>query len=194
MATQTTPGQRRQWVTSALEKYEVPLVRFARRLLGDEDAARDVVQHAFLRLCDQSPETIADRVGPWLFTVCRNRAVDWVRSQRRAGPLDDLAPHACTSREVDPAMAAERHDLYCRLNQVVAQLPVAQREAIALWTEGCTYREIAGILDTSEGNVRVLVHRALKSVRQHPIARQLLGGPVRPDLPLPRPQPDEVRP
>jgi RNA polymerase sigma-70 factor (ECF subfamily) len=193
MATQTTPGQRRQWVASALEKYEVPLVRFARRLLGDEDAARDVVQHAFLRLCDQSPDDLADRVGPWLFTVCRNRAVDWMRSHRRVAPLEDLAPKGCISREVDPAMAAEQHDLYCRLNQVVAQLPVTQREVIALWTEGCTYREIAEILETSQGNVRVLMHRALKSVRQHPTTRQLLGGLVQPDLPKPGRQPDEVR-
>jgi RNA polymerase sigma-70 factor (ECF subfamily) len=194
MATQTTPGQKRDWVLAALERYELPLIRFVRRLLGDEDTARDVVQHAFLRLCDQSPEKLQDRVGAWLFTVCRNRAVDWARSQRRIASLDgqDLPERA--GQEVDPALAAERHDLFRRLNQVVAQLPYNQREAVTLWTEGLSYREIAGILDTSEGNVRVLVHRAFKTVRQHPLARQLLGGPARPEVSRPCRSVDEVRP
>ncbi len=194
MATQATWGQRRQWVLAALARYELPLLRFARRLVGDEDAARDVVQHAFLRLCDQPPQDLGDRVGAWLYAVCRNRAVDWLRSQQRSPCLGENDGLQGTSREMDPAVAVEQHDLYCRLNELVAQLPLAQREAIALWTEGCTYREIAAILNTSEGNVRVLVHRGLKAVRQHPVAQRLLEPANRKDRPLPAREPDEVRP
>lgn len=194
MATQATWGQRRQWVLAALERYELPLLRFARRLVGDEDAARDVVQHAFLRLCDQPPDSLGDRVGAWLYAVCRNRAVDWLRSQRRSPGLGENDGLQGTSREMDPAVVVEQHDLYCRLNELVAQLPFAQREAIALWSEGCTYREIAAILNTSEGNVRVLVHRGLKAVRQHPVAQRLMEPQERKDRSLPARQPDEVRP
>ncbi len=194
MATQTTWGQRRQWVLAALERYELPLLRFARRLVGDEDTARDVVQHAFLRLCDQAPDDLGDRVGAWLYAVCRNRAVDLLRSQHRCPGLGENEGLQGTSREMDPAVAVEQHDLYCRLNELVAQLPLSQREAIALWTEGCTYREIAAILSTSETNVRVLVHRGLKAVRQHPVAQRLLEPADRKDRPLPARQPDEVRP
>lgn len=194
MATQATWGQRRQWVLAALERYELPLLRYARRLVGDEDAARDVVQYAFLRLCDQPPDGLGDRVGPWLYAVCRNRAIDWLRSQSRSFGLGENDGFQGTSREMDPAVAVEQHDLYCRLNEVVAQLPLSQREAIVLWSEGCTYREMAAILNTSEGNVRVLVHRGLKAVRQHPVAQRLLEPSDRKDRPLPARQPDEVRP
>jgi RNA polymerase sigma factor (sigma-70 family) len=48
----------------------------------------------------------------------------------------------------------------------VAQLPAAQRDAVDLWCEGFTYRQIAEIAGHSEGNVRVLVHRAIKQLRQ----------------------------
>jgi len=194
MATQATWGQRRQWVLAALERYEAPLLRYARRLVGDDDAARDVVQHTFLRLCDRPPDSLGDRVGPWLYTVCRNRAVDWLRCQHRSPGLGENDGLQGTSREMDPAVAVEQRDLYCRLNEVVAQLPLSQREAIALWVEGCTYREIAAILNTSEGNVRVLVHRGLKAVRQHPVTQRLLEPSERKDHPLPARQPDEVRP
>jgi RNA polymerase sigma factor (sigma-70 family) len=48
----------------------------------------------------------------------------------------------------------------------VAQLPPSQREAIDLWCEGFSYREISRIAGQSEGNVRVLVHRAIKQLKE----------------------------
>ena len=192
MTTSTDLGRRREWVIALLDRYELPLTRFAKRMLGDEDAARDVVQHAFLRLCDQGPDEIEGRAAQWLFTVCRNRAVDCLRARQRTASLDDVALPACVGREPDPALLAERHDLYGRVRRVVEQLPAAQCEAITLWAEGFSYREIARIADTTEGNVRVLVHRALKSLRQHPLARQLLAGPAPNRVHLPRPCASEV--
>jgi len=168
-------SQRREWVLATLDRYQAPLTRYALRLVGDEDGARDAVQHAFLQLCSQSPDALDQRVAPWLFAVCRHKAMDLVRQRRRASSLEDREHPAFTSREPDPAMVAERHDLYARLSQAVAQLPPGQREAIDLWVEGFGYREIAQIIRQTEGNVRVLVHRGLKSLRQHPLARELLG-------------------
>jgi len=172
MTTHAGPEQRRGWVLGVLQRYEGPLVRYARRLVGDEHAARDIVQHAFLRLCDQSPEELEGRVGPWLFAVCRNKAVDTLRSRQRAGPTGDVELPPCPSKEPDPAAVAERRDLVEQINRLIAELPPGQREAITLWAEGLGYHEIAEVLQTTEGNVRVLMHRALKRLRQHPFAQQ----------------------
>jgi len=183
--TRTEPGDRRAWVLSVLDEHEARLTRFAARLLGDDDAARDVVQHAFLRLCDESPNRLRDRVAPWLFTVCRNRAVDMLRAQKRTGPLEKLSARAAVSKEPDPAVAVEKQELYRRLNQLVAELPANQREAVDLWAEGFSNAEIAQITGHSEGNVRVLVHRALKALRGHPLARQLLDEAAETNRPVP---------
>ncbi len=173
--TQQSHSDRREWVVWALGEYEGRLTRYAARLLGDEDAARDVVQHAFLRLCDRSPDELGDRVASWLFAVCRNRAMDTLRGRRRIEALDPVASELDRSREPDPAATAEAKDLYAKLSCVVAALPPGQREVIDLWTEGFTYREIAEVTDQREGNVRVLVHRALKRLREHPVTRKLLA-------------------
>ena len=173
--TRTELSNRRRWVLSVLDEHEARLTRFAARLVGDEDAARDVVQHAFLRLCDESPNELHDRVAQWLFTVCRNRAVDVLRRRGRTTSLDKLDAHAGVSKEPDPAVAVEKQEIYRRLNGLVAGLPPNQREAIDLWSEGFANAEIAAITGHSEGNVRVLVHRALKTLRRHPLARLLLG-------------------
>ena len=160
------PGTRRQWVLAVLDRYEAPLVRYAARLLGDGDSAREAVQHAFLQLCQRSPEEFHNgREAPWLFRVCRNKALDLIRlRQRQTGQSEaDLA--AVVGREPDPAELAERQDLCGELARLVAQLPAGQREAIDLWCEGFSYREISRIAGQSEGNVRVLVHRAIKQLR-----------------------------
>src|SRR6476659_1411620 len=74
---------RRQWVLAALDQFEGRLLRYAQRLLGDPESARDVVQFVFLRLCDQSSADIDDRLAQWLYTVCRNRALDLLKSNGR---------------------------------------------------------------------------------------------------------------
>jgi RNA polymerase sigma factor (sigma-70 family) len=83
------------------------------------------------------------------------------RSRKKSSDLAGLM-----GREPDPAEFAERQDLCGELARQVAQLPAAQRDAVDLWCEGFTYRQIAEIAGHSEGNVRVLVHRAIKQLRQ----------------------------
>lgn len=160
------PATRRQWVLAILDRYEAPLVRYAARLVGDGDSAREAVQHAFLQLCEQTAEKLRGCEAQWLFRVCRNKALDLIRlRQRHTGDSQaDLA--ALVGREPDPAELAERSDLCDELARQVCQLPASQREAIDLWCEGFSYRQISEIAGQSEGNVRVLVHRAIKQLRQ----------------------------
>jgi RNA polymerase sigma-70 factor (ECF subfamily) len=177
---------RREWVLAALDQYEVRLLRYALRLLsGDLDAARDAVQHAFLKLCGESRNATegvpysADRLAAWLFRVCRNRAVDHLRQTGReqsagwAVPTNDETVGSAhpTDRQPGPAEATESSELAACLRELVAELPPAQREALDLWCEGFSYREIAEITSRQEGHVRVLVHRGLTALRQHPRVR-----------------------
>jgi len=173
---QTAPGDRRQWVLSVLEKYEVSLLRFATRMLGDEDAAGDAVQHVFLRLCEQSPDELSPRVAPWLFCVCRNKTIDLLRTRGRSTSLAQAETMMQQSKEPDPATTVERRELYDRLNLLVDRLPQNQREAVLLWSEGLSYFEIARVVGRSEGATRVMVHRAMKALRASPAVGRLLEG------------------
>jgi len=197
------PPNRREWVLAALEQYEPRLLRYAQRLLGDEGHARDVVQFAFLRLCDESPAAIGERLAQWLYTVCRNRTLDVLRANGRASvAVGRAANHGSPasiieppSREIDPADSAEQSELHACLRLLVERLPPSQREAIDLWAEGFSYVEISRIVNRHEGHIRVLVHRGLKTLREHPQVRALTeeeGGcgsrsEPRPDSVLPPP-------
>ena len=165
---------RRAWVLALLDEHEAPLTRFARRLTGDDHAAADVVQHALLRLCEQSPGEIAGREAQWLFTVCRNRATDLLRRRGRQEPLGDQEAALPEPRPSDPAELTERDELFERLAALVDGLPLSQREVLLLWLEGFRNPQIAEMTDRSEGNVRVLVHRAIQQLRNHREVRELI--------------------
>jgi RNA polymerase sigma-70 factor (ECF subfamily) len=91
------------------------------------------------------------RVGPWLFRVCRNKAMDRLRALRRTTPTDPAELPVGNCRETDPAVEVERHDLSAVIRALLASLPASQREALTLWTEGCSYREIAHVIGTVRG-------------------------------------------
>src|SRR4051794_30492487 len=94
-----------------LERYERPLIRYAQSILGDLDTARDVVQDTFIRWVHRQEESAgkdgdhvsraADPTAAWLFTVCRNRALDHQRKHSRIVPMD--TPDDRAADEPSPA-------------------------------------------------------------------------------------------
>ncbi|HTE06423.1 MAG TPA: sigma-70 family RNA polymerase sigma factor, partial [Planctomycetota bacterium] len=68
---------------AAVAQFETPLLRYAARLTGNAEVARDVVQDTFLRLCAQPRAAVETHLAEWLFTVCRHRALDHHRKEGR---------------------------------------------------------------------------------------------------------------
>jgi RNA polymerase sigma factor (sigma-70 family) len=155
-----------RWIVSALSLYEGPLLRYASRLLGDVDRARDVVQDTFLRLCREDPARLDGHLAQWLFTVCRNRALDVQRKEGRVQPLDERQLEEQPATAPGPARLLEqREDLQAVLG-VVATLPASQQEVLRLkFQGGLTYQEIAGVTGLSVSHVGVLLHNAIKAIR-----------------------------
>ena len=156
------------WVRESVTRFEGPLALYATRLLGDAETARDVVQDTFLRLCAQSRGSMGDHLAEWLFTVCRNRALDVLRKEHRMTQLREDQVNRCLSPAPGPAEAAERHDLGTRVLTLLESLPVNQREVIRLkFQNGFSYQEISRISGHSVSNVGYLIHAGIKTLRGH---------------------------
>ena len=82
----------------------------------------------------------------------------------------------CHSTQPGPDEQCESDDTHQQLRVAVSSLSQEQREAVDLWSEGFSYREISQITDRNENTIRVQVHRALKQIRQHPLVCQLLAN------------------
>lgn len=154
------------WIGDALARYEAPLLRYATRLLGDGERARDVVQETFLSLCQADRQRIEGHLAPWLYRVCRNRALDLRRKENRVQPLPQNAEQSLESPEPGPAASAERRQGASRVLAMVHTLPESQQEAIFLrFGGGLSYRQISEVTGHSISNVGVLIHKAVKSIR-----------------------------
>ena len=153
----------REWIVAAARRYERPLLAYVRRLLGDPHRGQDVVQDAFLQLCKQSRAEVEPRLAPWLFAVCRRRVVDILRKENRMASLSADPPSVANG----PPDVLEHKDTTQTVLARLARLPANQQEAVRLkFLQQFSYREIAEVMGLSESHVGVLLHLAMKSLRQ----------------------------
>ena len=165
------------WVRAAVDRFEKPLTLYAARLLGDAEAARDVVQETFLRLCGQDRAAVEPHLAEWLFTVCRNRALDVLRKESRMTHLSEEQVHRCLSPDPGPSDIVERRDLAGRVLNLLETLPPHQKDVIRLkFQNGFSYQEISRISGHSVSNVGYLIHAGMKTLRSRLF--ELDGQPI----------------
>lgn len=150
-----------------LRRFELPLLQYATRIIGDRDRARDVVQETFAQL-DQSPrQQLDDAPAKWLFTVCRNRALNVCRKEKRMTYLSSELLETCEAQEAPPNELLEQKEAGGFLLRIVGSLSARQQEIIQLkFQHGLSYQEISEITKLSVGNVGVTLHNALKTLRE----------------------------
>ena len=163
---QTMAETREQFVERALSEFESPLLGYATTILHDLDRARDVVQDTFIRLCQQDPAKIHESLKTWLFTVCRNRAFDVLRKDKRIRPLDEVQWKRVAGAGLQPDEKIQQSERIAQVMQSLDKLSANQREVILLkFQQGLSYHEIVEITGLSSGNVGFLIHTGLKRLR-----------------------------
>ena len=157
---------REQFIERALAEYESPLVGYAYGFVRDFDRARDVVQDTFIRLCRQDVEKVRDGLKSWLFTVCRNRALDILRKESRMTELEEDTRGGVVSDALTPDELAEREDRLDEVMRYLDRLSDNQRTVILMkFRDGLSYQEIAERTGLTSGNIGFLIHTGLKRLR-----------------------------
>lgn len=144
------------------------LFRFALKVLGNEEEAKDVVQEVFIRVWngrDQMNEV--QNWEAWCMRITRNLSLDRIRSMNRKStqPIEesfDIHHEALTPHET-----TEIHESMQRITQLISTLPEKQRQIIHLRdVEGYSYNEISEILELDMNQVKVNLFRARTAVRE----------------------------
>ena len=157
-------------VEAAYVAHHAAIRGFARRLVGDDSAAEDIVHEAFVAL----PKAIRRFRGEgslrsFLIGVAVNHSRRHVRSamrRRRAterlGEAEELMP-----RTVDATDELIRRRLADRLSAALDQLPIDQRVVFVLCeVEQRTSVEVGRIVDAPEGTVRTRLFHAKRKLRE----------------------------
>lgn len=136
---------------------------YALSLCRNKHVAEDIVSTAFFRAL-QSVDHVT-HFKAWLLAVVRNECFSLCRKRKR---LMYDPPDACMLREEeDVCEAVLREEEYKALYRAIRLLPETQREVIELfYFSGMSISDIAGITEKSEGNVKVILHRARKKLKE----------------------------
>jgi len=155
------------WISSVLAEFEQPLTRYAAHITGDIERAREIVQDTFLKLCRQKPAKISGHLAQWLYTVCRNRALDVLRKERRMTAISDAQLELQTHSGPDASAAMEKEEQLADVLKILTTLPANQQEVIRLKFQGdMSYAEISRITNLTVSNVGFLIHTGLKTIRE----------------------------
>jgi RNA polymerase sigma factor (sigma-70 family) len=148
-------------------RFEIPLLQYARHITGDREQARDVVQETFVKFQRNGALLREDDPATWLFTVCRNAALNICRKERRLMYVYEGLIEARENEQPMPFDQLQQKEATGFLLQIVGTLPPRQQEVIQLkFQNDLSYQQIAKILQTTANNGGVLLHTALKTLRQ----------------------------
>jgi RNA polymerase sigma-70 factor (ECF subfamily) len=156
-------------------RYLAQVYSFAFYELGNHHDAEDVTARVFLDALAALPR-FEERARPadgdgastfrvWLFQIARNAVAKQRRSWRRKPQAPLEAAASIVDATPDPGDALARREAAASAVDALRRLPADRRRALVLrFVDEMSTAEIAGVLGKSEGAVRVLIHRALRSV------------------------------
>jgi RNA polymerase sigma-70 factor (ECF subfamily) len=156
-----------------LERYQNRLYRYLLRMVREPASAEDLFQQTWLRVAERVRHFDAQRsFEPWLFTVARNLAIDYLRRYRPES-LDEPLPSGEPREEriasagesaLDRVISEERAE---QLADALQVLPAMYREVLTLrFEEEMKLEEIAEVLDAPLSTVKTRLRRGLEEMRK----------------------------
>ncbi len=151
-----------RWAFEQLvERHQHRLYTLAARLLGSPNEAADAVQEAFIRAWLGLPSfRRGARFSTWLHRIC----VNTVHDQRAKARRTEASPEIDA---VDPQDAFAREELSRDLQEALNELEEDYRTAVVLYDVlGCSYAEIAELMDVAEGTVKSRIFRGRRRLAE----------------------------
>lgn len=144
--------------------YFTPLMAFARKILADEDDAREVVHKVFIALWEKREDMdLSTSLKSYLFTSVRNRSLNVLRDRKKFSgeELPEVAGDWDVSTQI------ETMELEEKIREAIQALPEKCRKVFELHRfEGLKYGEVAQKLNISVKTVENQMSKALKILRE----------------------------
>jgi RNA polymerase sigma-70 factor, ECF subfamily len=156
-------GGSRDEFKTLISRYSDPLYRHALCMTGSPDVAEDILQLSFIKAYQHLAE-VRGRFDAWVFRIVANGCKDWLKNIRRShlsyDEDDQPSSYSTPDEELD------RTELRTDLDRALATLPASLREAFVMkHVEGRSYEEMADLLGTTVGALKMRVHRAREALQ-----------------------------
>jgi len=144
------------------EQHKAGIFSYLMRMSGNYELSRDILQETFTRFLEHYPTNTAP--ASLLFTIARNALVDHWRKFRSHSTFDEDQHHVQAATAEHGVLVKES---YLSMLDALKSLPEDEREILSLAVSGeLAYSEIARIMNLTEANVKVKIHRARQKLRE----------------------------
>ncbi|CAG0951386.1 ECF RNA polymerase sigma factor SigE [Planctomycetaceae bacterium] len=141
------------------------VVRLARAITGDDAAAHDAAQEAFIRLWRNPGAFTGGSLRAWLCAVARNLALNELRGGKRRALRHER--REASDAPTPPPMKAEDREKLAQVRAFIDTLPEQERSALVLYAvEGLEQSEVAQALETTPAAIKQAVLSARKKLRE----------------------------
>jgi len=147
-----------------VSRYSDPLYRHALGMTGSPDVAEDILQASFIKAYQHLSE-VRGRFDAWVFRIVANSCKDWLKNIRRTHVSydEDDQPSLYSTPEEE----MDRNELRSDLEVALGRLAPSLRESFVMkHVEGRSYEEMAILLETTVGALKMRVHRAREALQQ----------------------------
>ncbi len=151
--------------------YAPGLFAYAYQHTTSREDAEDIVLDVFLSVLQNPrfPTFDEKKQEAWLWAITRNKVVDYSRhsTRRQHVSLEWLSESLSEDDRLAPEQLSLKREEYAQLSSAIHALPELQQELLRLrFGHGLKCKEIAPVLDKSEGAVRILLLRILQRLRE----------------------------
>lgn len=148
-----------------VERYFKGLIIHCERIVGDRDDAEDIAQEAFIKAYEQlgSFDAKRARFSTWLYKIATNRAIDYLRKNKRTFNVKDVELLA----ESTMPLYAEEEEREAVRQAVLGLVPPEYRHIIeAYYWQGKSYQQIAEELDKPVNTIGTWMRRAKLQLKE----------------------------
>ena len=166
-----TDGGNTQAFAALYDRHSKVAYSLAYRMMGERQAAEDLVQEAFLKMWRAAGSYRVERasVRTWILSIVRNRGIDELRSTAsRRRTRDKVEVQTPTSQPSEAFGETWRNSQGEQVREALRGLPPDQLKVLELaYFSGYTQAEIAELLDLPLGTVKGRVRLGMKKIREH---------------------------
>ena len=153
--------KKESWFRNQVFENERTLVRYTNKIILILEPSKEVVQDSFLKLwANKFPNSTDNYPVAWLYKVCRNGAIDFLRKNKGVDSLEDESELLGT-----PCLNEQLLDSSLIL-KTISKLPKRTQEVLVLkFQEDLSYKEIAEVTGLTVSNVGYLIHEGIRKLR-----------------------------
>ena len=165
------PDSRETGFRQLVATYQQRLYQVIRRQVTSHEDADDVLQNTFLKVF-RHIEGFENRSGlfTWMFRIATNEVINFVNKKKRLR-TEEIQDH--DHQQAEAYLATD--DLPGILEMIILKLPERQQMVFRMrYYDELSYKEIAGILQLTEGALKASYHHAVKKIEEEIKAKQIV--------------------